>query len=93
MSKQKLFGATPEHKIIPDGSNYTGAYGEITIDLALPGLRIHDGNCCGGIIQIVGEPTECALKAATASAKTAATATTETAAPAAPVLTVKSVGE
>lgn len=73
MSNEPMFGQSPRHKILVDGSNHTGSYGEIIVDLTLPGLRIHDGSCCGGIMIIRGEPSECA----TAMVAAKATATTK----------------
>lgn len=54
-----LYGKFPINKILPDASNYVGKYGEIVIDLTLPGIRVMDGCCCGGILQQVMELTDC----------------------------------
>lgn len=69
----KLFDSISQNKILVDGSNFTGSFGEITIDLTLPGLRVHDGCTCGGMIKITGEVAECfAEKAKVAAEKQAA---------------------
>ena len=49
----------PRFEIFTDASNYLGSFGEIVIDLSLPGLRIMDGCCCGGMLQIKAELTDC----------------------------------
>lgn len=68
MSHQKLFDKTATFQILPDGTNYKGSYGEIIIDLTLPGLRIMDGCTCGGLLQIPAELTDCAAAAEAALA-------------------------
>lgn len=59
MNGPTLFGKYATLKIVTDGSNYLGSWGEVIIDLALPGIRVMDGCCCGGILKLEMELSEC----------------------------------
>lgn len=63
MSNPLYPSRNPTFKMLPDASNYKGSFGEIVIDLTLPGLRIMDGCLCGGILQITAELTDAAKAA------------------------------
>lgn len=75
MSNKDFFGKNAKHEIHPDGSSYTGPFGTISIDLQLPGLRVHDGQTCGGIMTIEGTPTAAAIASAKSVKVAAAVAT------------------